>query len=592
MSLPPVAGPASGPGLPGPPDDEDPPDFPAWLETEWFEHERDTDRAEPPDAELYGLWPDPLAGEPEDAGHLEDLAAAAPPESLGAGFTHDLPSDPPFGFAAGGPLDQLVPGPVLAGFTAEAFDCGLPELSDDELVGVLLATRRLSSWQAALELTAISELDARRRRQAARPGSSRASEHVSDELAAALVLTGRAADALLGLSRELDRLPMVLASLRAGRIDRARAVVFAEELVLLTKIEARAIAMALIRPAEKMNTSQLRAAIRALILATIPGSKEERDRKRAERARREARVEVWPEHSGNAALAGRELPASEVIAADQRLTAIARQLSKAGVPGTLDELRAVALSALLIGRDLDTLLPDANADPAANPGTASADDPSVPRWRPAPGELASLSGSVNLTMPLSAWLGSSNAPGEADGYGPLAADDCRDLAEDLADAGKRIKWCITLTDPGGKAVAHGCARASPGIKPGSVRAWLAKIKLSRIECGTCTHERQTRAYRPPDSMRHLVNIRQRTCAFPGCRRPAERCDLDHTTPYDQGGRTCPCNLSPLCRRHHQAKQAPGWHLQQPQPGTLIWTAPHGRTYQSEPGTYPTDSLNA
>src|SRR6266705_1049921 len=178
MSLPPVAGPASGPGLPGPPGDEDPPDFPAWLEAEWLEQERDLDRAEPPDAELDGLWPDLLAGGPGDAGHLGDHGAAAPPESLGAGFTHDLPSDPPSGFAAGGPLDRLVPGPVLAGVMAGAFDGGLPELSDDELVGVLLAARRLSSWQAALELTAVSELDGRRRRQAARPGSSLASEHV------------------------------------------------------------------------------------------------------------------------------------------------------------------------------------------------------------------------------------------------------------------------------------------------------------------------------------------------------------------------------------------------------------------------------
>ena len=151
---------------------------------------------------------------------------------------------------------------------------------------------------------------------------------------------------------------MVLASLREGRIDRARAMVFAEELVLLSKIEACAIAMALIRPAEKMTTSQLRAAIRALILATIPGSKDERDRQRAKRARREARVEVWTESSGNAAIAGREMPASEVIAADQRLTAIARKLKNAGVPGSMDELRAVALGALLTGRDLDTLLPE------------------------------------------------------------------------------------------------------------------------------------------------------------------------------------------------------------------------------------------
>jgi hypothetical protein len=555
MSLPPV----SGPGLPGPLDD-DPPVLPDYLEDEWLEHELSLDREEPPDAELLGLWPDPAAGD------------------QGYNAARDLPADPPRGFAAGGPLDQLIPGPGLAGFITGALDRDLAGLSDDELVGVLLAARRVSSWQEALELTAISELDGRRRRQAARPGSSRASEYVSEELAAALVLTGRSADALLGLSRELDRLPTVLAALRTGRIDRARAVVFATELSLLTGVEARAIAMALIRPAEKMTTSQLRAAIRALILAACPASKQDRDRRRAEKGRRDTRVELWPESSGNAAMAGRELPVSEMIAADQRLTEIALRLKKAGVPGNLDQLRAVVFSALLTGRDLDTLVVSDSG--STDPGPA---DAPPPRWRPAPGELAALSGSVNLVMPLASWLGTTDAPGEAERYGPLDADDCRELATDLA-VGKNVKWCLTLTDPDGRAVAHGCARASP--RPDSIRSWLTRINLTRIERGTCSHEHQSRAYRAPDTMRHLVNIRQRTCAFPGCRRPARRCDLDHTTPFDQDGLTCPCNLSPLCRRHHQAKQAPGWQLHQPEPGTLIWTTPSGRTYTALPDRYP------
>lgn len=581
MSLPPVHGPASGPGLPGWPDvgppDDGPPEIPAWLEAEWLDADLDDlDREEPTAGELFGLWPDPLAGAPEDADDL-GVAPVSAAEAIGAGFTHDLPSDPALGFAAGGSFDSMDPGPVLAGLTADACESGFSGLSDDELVGVLLAARRLSSSQEAVQLMAVSALDARRRGQARRPGSSRASEHVSEELAAALVLTGRAADGLLGLSRELDRLPMVLRSLRLGRIDRARAAVFATELSLLSVVEARAIALVLIRPAEKMTTSQLRNAIRALILATCPGSKQDRDRQRAEKAARDSRVELWPEVSGNAALAGRELPASDAIAADQRLTEIARKLRDANVPGSMDELRALVFRTLLTGRDLDSLL-------AGAVGGGNDDGGPRPRWRPAPGELAALSGTVNLTMPLASWTGSADAPGEAAGYGPVSADDCRDLAGGLA-ASKDVKWCLTLTDLDGQAVAHGCARASP--RPGSVRAWLIKIKLKRIDCGACTHDGETRAYRPPEMMRHLVCIRQRTCAFPGCRQPAERCDLDHTNPFDQGGRTCPCNLSPLCRRHHRAKQAPGWHLAQPQPGTLVWTAPHGRTYATQPGRYPT-----
>jgi hypothetical protein len=84
----------------------------------------------------------------------------------------------------------------------------------------------------------------------------------------------------------------------------------------------------------------------------------------------------------------------------------------------------------------------------------------------------------------------------------------------------------------------------------------------------------------------LITIRQPTCSFPGCRRPAVRCDEDHTHPYDQGGRTCECNLAPLCRRHHRAKQAPGWHLAQDHPGIMTWRLPSGRTYQTAGDPYP------
>jgi len=84
----------------------------------------------------------------------------------------------------------------------------------------------------------------------------------------------------------------------------------------------------------------------------------------------------------------------------------------------------------------------------------------------------------------------------------------------------------------------------------------------------------------------LIKIRDRRCGYPGCRRPAARCDDDHTIPHHQGGKTCECNLYPLCRRHHQAKQEPGWRLDQPEPGILTWTLPSGRRYTTAPEPYP------
>ncbi|MGH3906984.1 MAG: HNH endonuclease signature motif containing protein, partial [Pseudonocardiaceae bacterium] len=84
----------------------------------------------------------------------------------------------------------------------------------------------------------------------------------------------------------------------------------------------------------------------------------------------------------------------------------------------------------------------------------------------------------------------------------------------------------------------------------------------------------------------LVQARDRTCCFPGCRRPARRCDLDHTIPYDQGGPTVAGNLGSLCRYHHRLKTHTSWSLCQPEPGLFLWTSPTGRVhhYRAPPRT--------
>jgi hypothetical protein len=127
------------------------------------------------------------------------------------------------------------------------------------------------------------------------------------------------------------------------------------------------------------------------------------------------------------------------------------------------------------------------------------------------------------------------------------------------------RWCITLTDPGGHAIAHGCAkpghgpprpagadpggdlRAGPGPGPPGNTSWPRTVRIEPLQTGTCTHPRETRAYQPTQALRHIVEIRQATCARPGCRRAASACDLDHTIPYHLGGRTCECDLGPSCK---------------------------------------------
>ena len=115
-------------------------------------------------------------------------------------------------------------------------------------------------------------------------------------------------------------------------------------------------------------------------------------------------------------------------------------------------------------------------------------------------------------------------------YGLIDASDARAL---VAAAAKhpRTRWCITALNPDGTAAAHGCA-SGRHLHPGRAATWTI------------------------------------------------------TSPGDQGGITCECDLAPLCRHHHRCKQAEGWRLEQPEPGLLIWHTPAGRTYVTTPTVYP------
>jgi hypothetical protein len=116
---------------------------------------------------------------------------------------------------------------------------GLGRLSDDELIGVLRVSRRLASWAAAMELACVGDLW-RRRTAEEDAGDEGAAGHAGDEIAAALTLTGRAADGVLDLAIALQRLPATSAALAAGDIDLPRAKVIADEVIGLTDEHAAA----------------------------------------------------------------------------------------------------------------------------------------------------------------------------------------------------------------------------------------------------------------------------------------------------------------------------------------------------------------
>ncbi|GAA3744831.1 HNH endonuclease signature motif containing protein [Leifsonia bigeumensis] len=83
-------------------------------------------------------------------------------------------------------------------------------------------------------------------------------------------------------------------------------------------------------------------------------------------------------------------------------------------------------------------------------------------------------------------------------------------------------------------------------------------------------------YRPTSSLRRYLEQRDRHCGFPVCNRDARYTDIDHTIPWEHGGRTVPGNLACLCRGHHTLKHHGGWTVKQTSPGILEWTSPLGR----------------
>jgi hypothetical protein len=101
-------------------------------------------------------------------------------------------------------------------------------------------------------------------------------------------------------------------------------------------------------------------------------------------------------------------------------------------------------------------------------------------------------------------------------------------------------------------------------------------------------------YAPTAKMKTAVRNRDKHCRFPGCRRPARQCDIDHSIPYKKikgkvvQGWTRYWNLGCLCRFHHQVKQMPGWHLEQDR-GRFIWTTPTGLRFITYPGADDPDA---
>ena len=606
VSPPPDAGPAPRPHV-GPAADVDP--DPEWAEyLAWRDREAAAGRDQEPGPEIW----DPEAWAPGDPAPV-------------------VPVRPRFG--QDDEADLLPPRPLLAGLTEEAVS-DLGRLSDSELVGVLQATRRQIAREQYKQVLVTAEFARRRQavfEDAARrgvPAGCRAGGFPGDELAMELVTTpgdaGHRIDAAIDLT---TRLPMTLAGMAAGLIDETRAGWIAFYTRGLSPADAARADETLAQAAPDLRVEQL--ANRAARLETKLNPEAVKARK--ERARRlEQRVEARREASGNACLAGREMDTADVLASKAFIDAVAARLRHGGLPGSLGALRVLAMADLTQGRDpLGRLSAaagpaspasggaDLAAEPKPNAGWDPSDDTPAdepldeappPAGGPAQSGPVPLPALVNLIIPAGTLLGWSTAPAQAGALGLLDPDETRAIAQ-AAARHPRTRWCATLVASDGTAIAHGCARGQhpslldnlgPQPPPGNPeprpsppppqqltellhRLGLAFTPVAR---DSCDHAQTEEHYTPSRRLSHLVRARTATCDAPGCQSQAINADLDHTRPWP-AGLTDQCNLAPRCRRHHRAKQAPDWKVEQSAPGVARWTLPSGRTHVTTPTRYDT-----
>lgn len=87
---------------------------------------------------------------------------------------------------------------------------------------------------------------------------------------------------------------------------------------------------------------------------------------------------------------------------------------------------------------------------------------------------------------------------------------------------------------------------------------------------------------PDASLKRFLRARDVHCRFPGCRRPVERCDIDHTIAVEHGGPTSQPNLGHLCRRHHVQKHEKPWQLTQLPNGDYVWITPGRKVVTTKP----------
>lgn len=442
------------------------------------------------------------------------------------------------------------------------FEVSLPDgdalhgADDAAVVAAIVEWARAEATAGARRLAAIAELVARRADGPADCGrwSCDNWDAVAAEVAAAQGISHAMASGQMYLAVALcDRVPKVAALFAEGTISArlASAIVWHTDLIKDPET-LRLVDETLAKDAKHfgpLSVGKTAQAIDAIVDRHDPAAIR---RSRAGARGRAVVISPADRDSGTASLWG-SLYATDAAVLDSRLTKMAQQVCDDD-PRTVDQRRADALGALAAGGEYlacgcggSECRPGADSRAAAVVVHVVADAAALDA-QPDPhtsGERASR---------------------------PITSD--MTLAEALAPDPEPDIPAVRLP------AAH---LTGGGTIPASMVAELVRNGATIQPLHHPADAPPEAGYRPSAQLERFIRCRDMTCRFPGCDRPAEFTDIDHTIPYPLGP-THPSNLKCLCRKHHLLKTFwAGWRDEQWPDGTVVWTSPSRHTYVTRPG---------
>ncbi|MCA1781067.1 MAG: DUF222 domain-containing protein [Dermatophilaceae bacterium] len=414
-----------------------------------------------------------------------------------------------------------------------------------------------------------------------------------------------------------SRMPLTLAAVTEGRIEMWQAHHVLEECRLLDDEQARLVDEWLAGRLGRIEPTRLRAATRYAIGRIDP----ERVRRRAAKARKDRTLEIIPASDPGLSQVYALIPSHHAAAIWEAASALATEYQTLDPGLTADQARADAFVDLVLS-EVDVRAHVTLGLPVVT-GAASAVGEAHER-RPDPTEGKA---PEDFTPEDIDYLFGPERDAPRSGHGPASTDPPHTTpAAGPPDTGHETcapdpgydgpgtapdripDWMLdpsVSAEPGAPihgtgplagAFTSGVTIPKVGHIPGDVIARLLErldLTISRalIDAADGTVlETVADAYSPPRSMRGFVVVRDGQCRMYGCTRSAERCDLDHAVPHDQGGPTSPANLAGLCRHHHRAKQSRRWiyHFD-PETGIATWINTRTGTIRA---TQPATSLAA